>query len=159
MIGALATAFALALAPYAQDQSTFEPVQVGSWMVMRASPESCQMVAAYGDHVMLSIVEDAEGNGFLFFSDDRWLLKEGDAKPGTVSWDNWKTAKPIEFKATLFSNDRWVLMGETDASFTENLAEAQRFWLRVPGVEFDDDFDVADTPKVLAAVQECNAKD
>jgi hypothetical protein len=134
-----------------------DPVTVGAWHVTQVSDTACQAVTGFGDHIMVSISEDGTGSGNFVFTDDRWVLKDGDAKPGTISWDGWKTSRPIEF-TVVKGTEHWLLVAPTEAYFTENLAESKHFWLRVPGVDFDEDFDVPDAMDVINAISACSAK-
>ncbi|MEI9926741.1 MAG: hypothetical protein WDN44_02265 [Sphingomonas sp.] len=117
-IGLAALALAAAPLPSAA-QTAPQPVQVGAWTVTPINREARQMVAAFGDHVMVSISENVQGIGNFVFSDDRWLLREGDVKPATLSWDGWKTGSELAFIAARMPNGRRVLTAATDAGFTE----------------------------------------
>jgi hypothetical protein len=135
-----------------------EPVEVGGWTVSQATEDSCQASAGFGDDFLVNIVEDSSGNGHFLFSDDRWKLEEGQLMAGLISWDGWENSEEIDFVVNAFPNDLSVLVADTDASFTENLAGSKRFWLQVPGVDFDDNFTVDEAPEVLAAVASCNSQ-
>jgi hypothetical protein len=148
---------ALALSIPAAAQAAPDPVMVGAWRVSEVG-DSCQATAQFGDHVGVSISEDPTGNGAFVFGDDRWGLKDGDPKPATISWDGWKTSSEIEFTAVQASEASWLLVAATDSSFTENLAGSKHIWLRVPGVDFDDDFDIPNAGDVLNAIVACNEK-
>src|SRR5690242_19836881 len=89
----LGVALAFPTLPHA----TPDPVTIGAWHVSQMNDTACQAATKFGDHVLVSISEDATGNGNFVFTDDRWILKDGDAKPGTISWDGWKTSRPIGF--------------------------------------------------------------
>jgi hypothetical protein len=144
---------ALALLAAAPDSA-----MVGPWRVGPMNPISCQATASFGEHVAVSISEDATGTGGFVFGDDRWLLRDGSEMSGTISWDNWKNEREFNFVAVRLPSGRSVLAAETDSGFTENLAGAKRFWLRVPGIEFDDDFDIPNAGDVVTAIAECNSK-
>jgi len=154
MIG-LAISLVLALAPAPQQA---EPVEVGNWLVGPAGTDSCQMVGTFGDHLLVSISENAMGVGHFVFSDDRWTLEPGAARPGTISWDGWKTSAEVRFTAGKTAKGQSILTMETDSGFTENLVGEKHFWLRVPGVGFDDVFEIPDAGAAVSALAGCNAK-
>ena len=135
-----------------------DPVEIGSWLVAPADTESCAAVAEFGPNVMVSIRENARGIGSFVLSDDRWQLAEGQVLTGTLSWDNWGTSREARFVAAKTASGRWYLSMPTDGSFTENLAGSRHFWLRVPGVSFDDDFDAANAYEVVSGIAQCNEK-
>jgi hypothetical protein len=157
MIGRYIPALALIAAPLPASAQEVPPVQVGAWTVSPISHEACHAAASFGEHVVVSISENSMGVGHFVLGDSRWLLKDGDVKPGRISWDEWKTSQEISFIAAKVG-ETWSLIGETGGWFTENLAGSKRFWLRVPGVEFDDDFNIPETMDVLSAISTCNDK-
>lgn len=151
MIG-IALLALLALAP----QELPAPVEVGAWLVAPATRDSCAAVTELGPNVMVSIRQTAKGAGQFVFSDDRWKLVEGQPQPATLSWDNWATTRQASFVARKTQGGAWILAMDTEGSFTENLAQAKHLWLRVPGVGFDQGFDVP--VDVTGALASCNAK-
>ncbi|MEI9852248.1 MAG: hypothetical protein WDN24_16920 [Sphingomonas sp.] len=133
-----------------------DPVRVGAWLVGPLDDASCQAETHFGGNYLVNISEDATGRGLFVFGDDRWLLKDGDTKPATLSWDGWKTTAEASFAAVRTDNGSSYLVMETDAGFTENLAGAKHLWLRIPGVDFDDDLDIPDAPDLVTAIAACN---
>ncbi len=135
-------------------------VEVGFWHVGPTGSGTCQAVAQFGDHVSISIEEDSGGAGHFFMSDDRWLLKEGDTKRGKFSWheDTWSPPVEVDFRPIHMKNGNWMLVAETGPWMTENLLGAKKFWLSIPGLDFDDDFNVPNAADVTSALQACNAK-
>jgi hypothetical protein len=139
-------------------QGAPEPVRVGTWLVGPLDADHCQAETRFGDHYLVNISEDAMGNGHFVLGDDRWLLKDGDAKPGTLSWDGWKTSQEVTLNAVRAPSGGSYLVMETDGGFTENLVGNKHFWLRVPGVEFDNDFEIPDAADITTAIAVCNSK-
>lgn len=156
MIGrSIAMAVAIFTAPLPANAQ--DVTEVGPWRVRASASGECQASAQFGEHVMLLFSEDPSGDGHLVFGDDRWILKDGDDKPATLSWDAWKTSREIDFTAKRTGSGLSILVAETGSWFTESLADANHLWLRVPGVDFDDDFEIPDALKVIRAIQACNA--
>ncbi len=156
--GATALALLLALPQAAVAQDANAPVHVGMWLIGPLDALSCQMETHFGDHYLVNISEDSSGIGRFIFRDDRWILKDGDTKPATYSWDGWKTSHEGTFRAVRSPSGGSFLVMETNAGFTEEMAGATGLWLRVPGVDFDDDFAIPDANALVTAVAECNSK-
>jgi len=152
--GLAALALGIAATVPAQDA----PVHVGMWLVGPMDAYSCQMETHFGDHMLVNISEDAGGSGHFLVADDRWLLKEGDSKPATYSWDGWKTSHEGIFNAVKGTDGRSFLVMETNGGFTEEMAGATGLWLRIPGVDFDDDFAIPEANALTRAVADCNSK-
>ena len=138
-------------------QTTPAIVHVGDWLVGPFDAETCQMEAHFADHYLLNISENASGIGHLIFADDRWILKEGDTKPATYSWDGWKTQHKAVLTVVKASGGKSFLGMETDSGFTEEMTGSTGLWLRVPGVDFDDDFAIPNTKDLTRALVACNA--
>lgn len=158
MIRFALTALALLLAAPALAQDANPPVHVGPWLVGPMDSENCQAETHFGDHILLNISEDATGNGHVIFADDRWILKEGDSKPATWSWDGWKTSREGTFNVVKGGDGRFFLVMETGNGFTDEMAGATGLWLRVPGVGFDDDFAIPEAKDITLAIVVCNGK-
>lgn len=149
----------LALSLLAAAQTAPEPVRVGLWLVAPlASAEGCQAETRFDDNYLVNISEEATGTGHFIFADDRWLLKDGDTKPATLSWDGWKTSVDASFSAVRTDSGASFLVMDTDSGFTERLAGAKHLWLRIPGVDFDNELAMPDAAEVLAAIAACNEK-
>lgn len=152
MSALLAMALALARAP--QDGV----VLVGNWAISPTPAGECSAAASYGDHLMISIAEDSGGNGHFVLADDRWLLKDGDTKQAKFDWHS-EWAKPVEADFTVHKMEKgtgFLLVAETGPWMTENTMGPKKFWLTIPGLDFDQEFDVADFADVEAALQKCN---
>jgi hypothetical protein len=133
------------------------PVHAGDWLVGPLDVTSCQAEAHFGDHYLLNISEDSSGAGHFLFSDDRLVLKDGDTKPATYSWDGWKTVKPGSFSAVRTAAGKTILVMETDSGFTESMSGARALSLRIPGLDFDDEFAIPNTTEITLALVTCNA--
>jgi hypothetical protein len=135
-----------------------KPVQVGLWLVGNVGTDSCQAEGRFGDHMLLNISENAMGVGNFIVADDRWALKDGDVRPFSYSWDAWKTTHPGSLTAMKAPDGKHFLTMPTASGFTGEMVGAKGLWVRIPGVGFDNFFEIANTKEVIDALVACNAK-
>ncbi len=131
-------------------------IEVDGWMVFPAGDEACQAVADSGYGTVISISEDSAGNGRFILSDDYLTLKSGDIHPASISWDGWAHSQDIEFAVAPLNSGALALRAETGPWFTENLAETKRFAIRVPGMEYEQDFPIDNALDMINAIHFCN---
>ncbi|MEG3151576.1 hypothetical protein U1769_16915 [Sphingomonas sp. ZT3P38] len=155
MILSIFWAVIAAVAP-AQEAPSPPSVEVGDWTVAPEGEQRCHMLGSFGDNV-ISIAADRAGNGNLaFFSTGPRL--ENTRYAARYSWDGWKTETSttmIPLNLARGGKLSRVLATGIRSDFLTNLARSKHFWLRIPDIGFDEDLEIPDAGRILAALGDC----
>lgn len=137
-----------------------EDRHVGAWTIGPATSDSCQATAQFGDDIAVSIEEDSGGTGHFVIADHRWLLSEGDVKAGIFSWqdETWRPSVNADFTVHRTPSGAYLLVAETGSWMTENMVGKKGFWLKIPGVDFDDNFEIPEASEITSALAACNSE-
>jgi hypothetical protein len=129
-------------------------VIVGSWRISHAIPGTCQAIGRIDQLTLNLSIRKASGDGFVFLQSAGWSFTKSETHAGTVSWDGWKSAQPLDFTSMTIGGDG-VLTAPVDKAFLQSLGGAGHLWVKVPSAALDGDFPIADADKVVAALTAC----